>query len=166
MKWVIVSDNHRMKGILTDIVFVHDDADIFIHLGDSEFDYSDPELKPYIRVAGNCDYGHQFKSSTRIQMHHINAFVTHGHLYDVGRSLVKLAEAAAEANCNLAFYGHTHVKHIETVQGVVCINPGSIAQSRSEDVETYAVLTVEEENQMITYYNQNHEITDKEIILL
>lgn len=166
MKWVIVSDNHSMKNILTDIVSVHEDADIFIHLGDSEFDYNDRELKPYIRVAGNCDYGHQFESSTQVQMQHINAFVTHGHLYSVGRSRTRLAEAAAEANCNLAFYGHTHIKRIETVQGVVCINPGSIAQSRSEDTETYAVFTVEEENQMITYYDQYHEIVDKEIILL
>ncbi|UOB19852.1 metallophosphoesterase family protein [Macrococcus armenti] len=166
MKWVIVSDNHNMKNILTDIVSVHEDADLFIHLGDSEFDYHDPELKRYIKVAGNCDFGSQFESSKQIQMQHINAFITHGHLYQVGRNRERIAEAAALENCNIAFYGHTHIKRVETIEGVVCINPGSIAQSRSADTETYAVFTVEKENQIITFYNQQHEIVDKEIVLL
>lgn len=91
---------------------------MFIHLGDSEFDYHDPELKRYIKVAGNCDYGSQFESSKQIQMQHINAFITHGHLYQVGRNRERIAEAAALENCNIAFYGHTHIKRVETIEGL------------------------------------------------
>ena len=37
------------------------DADLFLHLGDSEFDYNDTELSLYQRVKGNCDFDPQFQ---------------------------------------------------------------------------------------------------------
>lgn len=165
MKWVVVSDNHSMKNILTDIVSIHDDADVYIHLGDSEFDYNDAELKPYIKIKGNCDYGKDFHDTFELQQNDINAFLTHGHLYQVGNGRERLASVARDADCQIALYGHLHVKRIEVVDGVVCINPGSIAQSRSQEEETYAVLTFDESDQMVTFYNQQHEIVGKEILI-
>lgn len=165
MRWVVVSDNHSMNNILTDIVSVHDDADVYIHLGDSEFDYNDSELKSYIKIKGNCDYGNDFHDVYALQQKDINAFLTHGHLYHVGSGREKLAAEARQADCQIALYGHLHVKRVEVVDGVVCINPGSIAQSRSQEEETYAVLTFDESDKMITFYNQNHEIVDKEILI-
>ncbi|MGV2927310.1 YfcE family phosphodiesterase [Macrococcus capreoli] len=165
MKWVVVSDNHSMKNILTDIVSIHDDADVYIHLGDSEFDYRDVELKDYIKIRGNCDYSKDFHDTYELQQNDINAFLTHGHLYQVGHGRTRLAHAASDVNCQLALYGHLHVKRVEVIDGVVCINPGSIAQSRSDEEETYAVLTFDESDKMVTFYNQRHEIVGKEILI-
>lgn len=161
MKWVVVSDNHSMKNILTDIVSVHDDAEVYIHLGDSEFDYSDAALKPYIKIKGNCDYGTAFLDTYEVREQNINAFLTHGHLYQVGSGRERLATVARDADCQIAFYGHLHVKRVEKINGVYCINPGSIGQSRSEDEETYAVLTVNDNENKVTFYNQQHEMVEE-----
>lgn len=51
-KWLIVSDNHTESGILYHLYEVHKDADVLLHLGDSEFEYNDTELSLYRRVKG------------------------------------------------------------------------------------------------------------------
>ena len=47
-------------------------------------------------------------------------FVTHGHRYNP-ENLPNLPEGS------LFFYGHTHVKLDQTVQGIRCLNPGSVS---------------------------------------
>lgn len=49
-KWIIVSDNHNEAGILYEVFEAHKDADVFLHLGDSQFQYDDTELSLYHRV--------------------------------------------------------------------------------------------------------------------
>ncbi|TDM04476.1 YfcE family phosphodiesterase [Macrococcus carouselicus] len=160
MKWIVVSDNHGMENILTDIRTLHADADLFIHLGDSEFSAENIELRDYIKVMGNCD-GPAFDKKTIVNSD-TPAFLTHGHLYSVNQGRERLAAAAKEAGCRLALYGHTHIRRVETIDGVLCINPGSIAQSRSGERETYAVLLDEE----IHFYDQQHRIYAKEPLML
>ncbi len=166
MKWVVVSDNHGLEQILTDIKSIHDDADLLIHLGDSEFNYHHHELKGYIKVAGNCDYGVEFKDDAVISANGMNAYITHGHLHRVNRGLEALAAAARDEQCKLAFYGHTHIRQVDYVDGVVCINPGSIAQSRSQEPESYAVITIDDTEQRITFFNQQHEMMAEEVVAL
>ncbi|ULG71252.1 YfcE family phosphodiesterase [Macrococcus brunensis] len=156
MKWVVVSDNHGMTNILTDIKSIHHDADYYIHLGDSEFTRENPEIRDYVAVMGNCD-GLWFDKTAVIEDKQ-GAFLTHGHLYSVNAGREQLAEAAEAAGCRFAFYGHTHVRKIEEIDGVICINPGSIAQSRSEEPETYLVI----EDDLLTFYDQQHRIYAKE----
>lgn len=47
-KWIIVSDNHTESGVLYQIYEMHPDADVYLHLGDSEFAYDDTELSLFI----------------------------------------------------------------------------------------------------------------------
>ena len=49
-KWIIVSDNHTESGVLYQIYEMHPDADVYLHLGDSEFAYDDTELSLFNRV--------------------------------------------------------------------------------------------------------------------
>lgn len=49
-KWIIVSDNHNEAGILYKVFEAHKNADAFLHLGDSQFQYDDTELSLYHRV--------------------------------------------------------------------------------------------------------------------
>jgi len=156
MKWVVVSDNHGMTNILTDIKSIHHDADHFIHLGDSEFIRENPEMRGYKAVMGNCD-GPWF-DKTAILIDGPRAFLTHGHLYSVNNSRGQHADAAKPADCRYVLYGHTHVRKIEEIDGILCINPGSIAQSRSEEPETYLVI----EDGTLIFYDQCHRIYTKE----
>ena len=54
-------------------------------------------------------------------------FLTHGHLYGVNFGLERLSEEARDRNCSMAFFGHTHKPCNKVVNGVHCINPGSIS---------------------------------------
>ena len=90
-KWIILSDNHKETGILYHIYDLHKDADKFLHLGDSEFSYNDTELSLYQRVKGNCDFYPEFLEEAITEENGVRAFYTHGHLYQVNQTRIKLA---------------------------------------------------------------------------
>lgn len=163
-KWIIVSDNHTEQGVLFDIINQHEHIDAAIHLGDSEFAYDDSELSHFYRVKGNTDFYPEFPNEQTININGINAFLTHGHLYQVNRTRIPLAEQAKAADCKFAFYGHTHVAKHEAINGVHVINPGSISQSRSNIEETYAELLIDDTSLDVTlnFRNRNHEIISSE----
>ncbi|HII1633424.1 TPA: metallophosphoesterase family protein [Staphylococcus aureus] len=129
-KWIIVSDNHTESGVLYQIYEMHPDADVYLHLGDSEFAYDDTELSLFNRVKGNCDFYPEFEN-----------------------------EAVAKYNDVKAFYGHTHVAKYEYINGVHVINPGSISQSRSSMEETYAEVIIDDQtlHGTINFKNRHHE---------
>lgn len=161
-KWIIVSDNHTEKGILFDVINQYQDVDVAVHLGDSEFTYNDTELTYYHRVKGNTDFYPEFPNDLTISENGINAYVTHGHLFQVNQSRDKLASTAKSKGCQFAFYGHTHVAKYELLDDVHVINPGSISQSRSNIEETYAELIISDDNTTATlnFRNRNHNIID------
>ena len=74
-KWIIVSDNHNEAGILYEVFESHKDADVFLHLGDSQFQYDDTELSLYHRVKGNCDFYPEFPEEEIIENSGIKAFI-------------------------------------------------------------------------------------------
>ena len=80
-KWIIVSDNHTESGVLYQIYEMHPDADVYLHLGDSEFAYDDTELSLFNRVKGNCDFYPEFENEAVAKCNDVYAFYTHGHLY-------------------------------------------------------------------------------------
>ncbi|GGI41557.1 YfcE family phosphodiesterase [Mammaliicoccus stepanovicii] len=168
MKWIIVSDNHGEQGILHEIYSKNNDADLFLHLGDSEFDYHDTELSLYNRVKGNCDFDPEFPIEEAGEVEHIKYFYTHGHRYDIKRSRDVLAAHAKGLNAKFAFYGHSHIALLESVDDVYCINPGSIAQSRGEWEESYAILEFDEEHQNanLSFLNRAHHVIQKQSLAL
>lgn len=165
-KWIIVSDNHTEPGILFNIYDQHRDADVFIHLGDSEFKYDDSELSLYRRVKGNCDFYPEFPDEETVIVDGVKAFYTHGHLYQVNQTRQYLAAKAHELGCQLAFYGHTHIAKYEYINHVHVINPGSISQSRSDIEETFAEIIVDEESQKgtINFRNRDNEIISQQTL--
>lgn len=168
MKWIIVSDNHGEQGILHEIHDLHKDADLFLHLGDSEFDYDDTELSLYKRVKGNCDFDPQFPIEDTGTEQGVKYFYTHGHRYEVKGTRDVLSAHAKSEKAKFAFYGHSHVALCESINDVYCINPGSISQTRGKWEETYAVLEFDEnkENANLIFMDRNHEIYDKQSLAL
>ncbi|MGX0020742.1 uncharacterized protein ACUXPG_001155 [Staphylococcus hominis] len=159
-RWLIVSDNHTESGILYELYDYHKDADICLHLGDSEFKYNDTELSLYQRVKGNCDFYPEFPNEDIIEKNSVKALYTHGHLYGVNQTRMRLAEKAQSLGCQFAFYGHTHIAKYEKLGDVHIINPGSISQSRSNIEETYAELLIEDESKKATlnFRNRDHQV--------
>lgn len=102
-KWIIVSDNHTESGVLYQIYEMHPDADVYLHLGDSEFAYDDTELSLFNRVKGNCDFYPEFENEAVAKYNDVKAFYTHGHLYQVNRTRDLLAEKGLELGCLLHF---------------------------------------------------------------
>lgn len=168
MKWIIVSDNHGEQGILHELYDYHKDADLFLHLGDSEFNYDDSELSLFKRVKGNCDFDPQFPIENSGEIENIKYFYTHGHRYDIKSNREVLSAHAANAGAKFAFYGHSHVALCESINGVYCINPGSISQTRGEWEETYAILEFDEkkENVNLSFLNRNHKELEKQSLAL
>lgn len=161
-KWLIVSDNHTEAGILYHLYEQHKDADVLLHLGDSEFEYNDTELSLYSRVKGNCDFYPEFPNEEVTEIKGVKAFYTHGHLYQVNQTCMRLAEKAQSLGCQLAFYGHTHVAKYENLGDVHVINPGSISQSRSSVEETFAELLIDDDSKHATlnFRNRDNSIID------
>ncbi|MDI9231234.1 metallophosphoesterase [Staphylococcus caprae] len=161
-KWIIVNDNHNEAGILYKVFEAHKNADVFLHLGDSQFQYDDTELSLYHRVKGNCDFYPEFPEEEIIENSGIKAFYTHGHFYDVNRTRMKLAEKAKSLTCQFAFYGHTHIAKYENIGGIHVINPGSISQSRSNIEETFAELLIDDANKQakLNFRNRENKVID------
>ena len=51
-----------------------------------------------------------------------------------------MARRAYELGCDIVCYGHTHVARKEIVDGILEVNPGSLAHSRDGRDVSYAIL--------------------------
>lgn len=66
-KIVIMSDNHGDMNMLTDIKVLEDDADYYIHCGDSE-SYSLQDLDGFVAVKGNNDWSLDLPQTARLDI--------------------------------------------------------------------------------------------------
>ena len=55
----------------------------------------------------------------------VKIFLTHGHLYDVKRSLSSIKEIGEKLNVSLVVFGHTHKPYIEKYASMTLFNPGA-----------------------------------------
>lgn len=137
MKIVIVSDSHGEVTLLRKIVNQHLDADIFLHLGDSQL----PEqyLHPFVSVRGNGDYFLPYPNYRILKTPYGNFYCEHGHLRGrIDSSFVKFNQ------CIGYLHGHTHCKRHEIIDGIHFINPGSITRPRDSNIGSYIVMIATE----------------------
>lgn len=145
MRIAVISDSHG-KGIIVDRILRHEsDADAVIFLGDvtadiEDFTYEYTDKKFFI-VSGNCDRFPSYPYSTVASIGGINIFITHGHTLGVKGGTGLLSQAARQADCKLALYGHTHIPDIKYENGLYIVNPGSCARSR-DGGNSYAVIDI------------------------
>lgn len=140
MKVVVVSDNHFDLEVLETIIKREQDADLFIHCGDSQFNASDPIMQHFITVRGNNDEIH-YKNEQIVSIGKTKVLVTHGHLYGIDFSTNEICESAQIQGAVAVFHGHTHIPRDITVDDIRIINPGSTSWPRGGFTEgTYAVI--------------------------
>lgn len=139
MKRILVaSDTHGRNDHLREVIAQNPPFDLFIFCGDGEGleQHAAQLLGPQcalFMVRGNNDYFSELPYDLTVPLGKYRAFVTHGHRYGAGLSCRRLAEEAASQDCALCFYGHTHRPDKERVDGVLCMNPGSLSYPRQFD---------------------------------
>ncbi len=126
--FVVLSDSHSRSGAVDRVKRLFAENDYIVHLGDGSGDmrcvFSEYPEKTYI-CKGNCDFSYG-ESEFVINAEGMSVLCCHGHRYGVKSGLGKLVRRAKELGCEVALYGHTHRVAIDEVDGVLCVNPGSL----------------------------------------
>ena len=141
-KIAIVSDSH---GDVDNIILFRDrlkGVDALWHLGDHAEDaelLSDRLNCGFVSVRGNCDPFSDAPLTYTVDWHGKRFLLLHGHTVS-GR--LPLLYAAKEANADAVLFGHSHVPSMETVEGILLLNPGSLSRPRTVKGPSVALLTL------------------------
>lgn len=160
-KLLVVSDSHTEVNILSELYRRYQaTCDYFLHCGDSQLPLNHGLWEIYQTVQGNCDLA-AFPKRRILELPEGKIFLTHGHLYQVKMGMARLQEAAREADCDLALFGHSHIATY--VEGAVsALNPGSISQPRGPiSHPTYAIVDWQPLGIEVHFYTKNHELLDE-----
>jgi putative phosphoesterase len=154
-----MSDSHGESKVIQDIKATYQDkASAIIHCGDSELEATDPIWQGITVVRGNCDFEDVFPETAVLSADQEKIFVTHGHLQNVNFGLTRLAAAAQENQCRIACFGHLHTPIATVEDGVLCLNPGSVAQPRgSYSTKMYARIELSATHYHISYRDLAHQ---------
>lgn len=147
MKILVVSDTHGRDRELETAVEREVPFDKLIHCGDVEGREIFIEALadcPCCIVAGNNDFFCDLPREQEITIGGKKALVTHGHYYGVSIDLSGIVDEARSRGCEIAFFGHTHKPVVAQKNGVLVINPGSLAYPRqSGRKSSYVILNTD-----------------------
>lgn len=148
MKILIVSDTHGRDSNLEAVVSEETPFDYLIHCGDvegREFFIEALAECPCCIVAGNNDFFSDLPREEEIELAGKRILVTHGHYYGVSMDLYSLVDEAQDRNCQIVMFGHTHKPVVMEKDGILVINPGSLAYPRQQGRRpSYAVMEAQE----------------------
>ena len=142
MKIAVFSDSHgdhdELRWLAEEIIKEHGPLDGFIHCGDGINDLE--HIQEYLikingpaefwQVAGNCDYAPHIATWQIIELEGIKVFVSHGHRFHVKSDLNEIDQFAADRNCSLILYGHTHIANWE-MRSCLLVNPCTTQKGRA-----------------------------------
>jgi hypothetical protein len=100
-------------------------------------------IAPVRAVFGNTDHAWEpgLAAERMVEVEGVRIHVSHGH--EVGRPNAERL-LKAYPGFHVIVYGHTHIQKIETVGGVLVVNPGAAGHRRFDLVPSVARLTVSE----------------------
>lgn len=161
MRILVVSDSHGNNDNLKKIIDQAGDCDMMFHLGDVEADAEYirsiarcPADKVYI-VCGNNDFRGDLPQNEIVEVGDYRIFLTHGHRHYVHGGLGPLEQVALENNCNVAFFGHTHLPYINEGGPVTLANPGSVTYPRqSGRQKTFMIMDIDRNG--IAHYSHGY----------
>ena len=156
MKSIIAfADVHGNIFNLMKLIPLIERADVAVFAGDG---FSSLEVLPsaaarkLVAVKGNCDMFCALPTEAVIEVGGVKIFVCHGHEYGVkSGDFSRVAEAAKRNGASIALFGHTHKYRRETVNGVDCVNLGTIGTSRTDKGGVYVKITVD--GGVVSVYN-------------
>lgn len=136
VKVLVVSDNHGSREGLEIALRDNYDCDYYLHLGDSCMPPED--LKPFISVLGNNDYGFDYPINRIVEIGGIKFLMNHGS-YDNN----VLATKAIVNDCKYILCGHTHVFTDIVYKDIRILNPGSLYYNRDFTPPCYAIMRID-----------------------
>jgi len=139
MKILVMSDSHGWNEAMINTV-EYESPNMILHLGDKCTDCECleqmfPEI-PLRSVKGNCDFGTRGIDMDEFVVEGKRFFMTHGHLFGVKLSKLRVIDAAAKREADILLFGHTHIQHYEDFEGMIVLNPGCIGLN----IKSYAVI--------------------------
>lgn len=147
MRLLIISDSHGNSFAVDKIIRENPECEHIFFLGDKTPDIEDAVYeytsKKFHIVKGNCDGFCSYPDYDIIRLNGIDILYCHGYTFGVKFGTSRLYEAALNANCKIALYGHTHIAKSEYIDGIYLVNPGSCSRPR-EGGPTYAVIEIRE----------------------
>lgn len=144
MKVVVVSDSHGKNSRLDQVLMLEPDADYYFHCGDIET--SEDEYPMYRTVMGNNDYFCSYPDKLMFTIEGHKVLLMHGNQFPYMRRIERMAAYAKQEECDIFCFGHTHVAHLEQIDGVLLLNPGSLWRSRDGRGPSYAVIEITQQN--------------------
>ena len=148
MKILIVSDTHGIDEGIEEAISLSRPFDMLIHCGDVEGrEYYIEALSDTTCciIAGNNDYFSDLDREVTLTLEGKHILVTHGHSYGVSMDIAGLVEEAVYRECDIVLFGHTHKPLVTNRNGVLVVNPGSLAYPRQPGRRpSYAIMTLEE----------------------
>lgn len=148
MKILIVSDTHRMHHNLETVIERTENIDMLIHLGDTEGgeDYIRALVDcPVKIIGGNNDFFSDLPREEEFELAGKHVFITHGHTYYVSMGEEFLKKEAKNKDADIVMYGHTHKPAYTEEDGLIMLNPGSIAYPRQIGRKpTYMIMEIDE----------------------
>ena len=144
MKIVVFSDAHGNQAAIEHILYLNEDADYIISLGDAEVTEKFLVDHDIVMIKGNSSRDPGFVYESDLLVEGKKLFLTHGHKYKVGKGIDRLVKRVAHGEYDLALYGHTHVAAIDQIMKIDFINPGSCASPRNSLPPTYLIINIQE----------------------
>lgn len=136
---LVMSDSH---GLVKEVQQVTDRHAVekILHCGDFCVDHLREPFSRMTLVRGNCDTTKDVPTEQQTKWRDLNILQTHGHLFGVKSSLLRLHYRAEETGANVVVFGHSHVPACGVERDVLFLNPGSLQMPRGFDVPTYVIL--------------------------
>ena len=140
MAILILSDSHGLVREVEQVVGRHPNVEKILHCGDFCVDHQKKPFSRMVLVRGNCDTTKAVPTEQLMDWRDLHILQTHGHLYGVKSSLLRLHYRAEETAANVVLFGHSHTPVCAAERGILFLNPGSLQMPRGFDKPTYAIL--------------------------
>ncbi|QRG69363.1 YfcE family phosphodiesterase [Brevibacillus choshinensis] len=136
---LVISDTH---GLVREVQRVTDRHAVekMLHCGDFCVDHNRDPFSRMTLVRGNCDTANEVPTEQETKWRDLHILQTHGHLYGVKSTLLRLHYRAEETGANVVIFGHSHVPACGVVRDILFLNPGSLQLPRGFEVPTYAII--------------------------
>lgn len=133
MKILVLSDSHGRKTQVEKILNSSTYNYVFF-LGDGLSDFKNFSNKNILKVAGNCDFFSDEPITRLEKIENINIMLTHGHAFKAKFLIEPMVNYAAENNCSLLCFGHTHKQKYEVINNVTVVNPGAFKNGNYAEI--------------------------------
>ncbi|MCT4585503.1 MAG: metallophosphoesterase [Peptostreptococcaceae bacterium] len=146
MKIGVLGDSHRNKKAIDMTIkkLKSEDVDLILHTGDNFRDsiyINEAYNLDIIAVKGNCDF-ENVEEDLVFDIKGKKIFLTHGHKYLVKYGVKELFEKAKYLNCDIVVFGHSHIPHLEKVEDIYILNPGSVSLPRGGSQKSFAIIEI------------------------